>query len=169
MIAEGEGFVGYDADEKEWCHWFGGRPAGDMGGCQTEQLFLSFDAAKLTGDYRKLDTYAVYENEHCTAVYETAEITPLGLYLTVRITPKDEYCLKGRMALTDGEGKPLAADDDNRFFPSIGEEYGRDSNAYRIAQYAWNGISEQDLPDTISLTCFLPDGEIMVFPVGVRN
>ena len=165
VIAEGEGFVGYDANEKKWVHWFGGDPAEDMGGYQTERLVLSFDIAKLNGDYRKLETEAVYENEYCTAVYETAEITPLGLYLTIRMTPKDESFMKGRMALTDGEGKPLVGIDG----PSIGEEYGLGGNAGRIARYAWNGIAEKELPDTISLTYFLPDGEIVVFPVNVRN
>lgn len=169
VIAEGEGFVGYDAGEGAWRHWYGGIPAEDMGGYQTETLVLSFDIGKLKADAGKLETEAVYENEHCTAVYETAQITPLGLYLTVRMTPKDTDFKNSRMMLTDGEGRPLAGADEDRFFPSVGEEYGRDGNALRIAQYVWNGITAKDLPDTISLTCFLSDGEIMVFPVGVRR
>ena len=166
VIAEGEGFVGYDENEKRWVHWFGKNPAQGMGDYLTEELTVSFDIAKPTDGYTILETEAEYESEYCTASYKTAEITPLGLYLTLEINPKDEAVLHGGwLELSDGEGKPLTEDDRDRFWPSMGDEYGASPH---IGRFSWNGIKADDLPDTISLTYFFPDGKKMVFPIKVR-
>lgn len=166
VIAEGEGFVGYDENEKRWVHWFGKNPAQGMGDYLTEELTVSFDIAKPTDGYTILDTEAEYESEYCTASYKTAEITPLGLYLTLEINPKDEAVLHGGwLELSDGEGKSLTEDDRDRFWPSMGDEYGASPH---IGRFSWNGIKADDLPDTISLTYFFTDGKKMVFPIKVR-
>ena len=166
VIAEGEGFVGYDEGEKQWVHWIGKNPAQGMGDYLTEELTVSFDIAKPTDGYTILEAEAEYENEYCTATYKTAEITPLGLYLTLEINPKEETVLHGgRLELSDGEGKSLTEDDRDRFWPSMGDEYGKSPH---IGRFSWNGIKADDLPDTISLTYYFPDGERMVFPIKVR-
>lgn len=169
VIAGGEGFVGYDPEEKQWIQWFGGDPAKAIGEYQLEQLTLSFDIRKPEHGYWTLTPMESYENEHCTAVYETAEITPLGLYLTLNLFPKDAFYLQMTSCeLTDETGAPLTNESGESYFPSMGEGYGRENNAVRICQYCWNGIRAQDLPDTISLSCLLDSGEKMIFPVTVR-
>ena len=167
VIAEGEGFVGYDEGEKRWIHWFGKNPAQGMGDYRTEELTVSFDITKPTDGYIVLGTEAEYENEYCTASYKTAEITPLGLYLTIEIMPKDEISLHGgRLELSDGEGKSLTEEDRDRFWPSTGEEYGESPH---IGRFSWNGIKADDLPDTISLTYYRPNGENWVFPITISE
>ena len=166
VIAEGEGFVGYDEGEKQWVHWIGKNPAQGMGDYLTEELTISFDITKSTDGYTVLETEAEYENEYCTASYKTAEITPLGLYLTLEINPKDEAALHGgRLELSDGEGKSLTEADRDRFWPSMGEEYGASPH---IGRFSWSGIKADDLPDTISLTYYFPDGKKMIFPIKLR-
>ena len=166
VIAEGEGFVGYDEGEKQWVHWIGKNPAQGMGDYLTEELTISFDITKSTDGYTVLETEAEYDNEYCTASYKTAEITPLGLYLTLEINPKDEAALHGgRLELSDGEGKSLTEADRDRFWPSMGEEYGASPH---IGRFSWSGIKADDLPDTISLTYYFPDGKKMIFPIKLR-
>jgi hypothetical protein len=166
VIAEGEGFVGYDEGEKQWVHWIGKNPAQGMGDYLTEELTVSFDIAKPAYGYTKLETEAEYENEYCTAPYKTAEITPLGLYLTLEINPKGGIVLRGGwLELSDGEGKSLTEADRDRFWPSMGDEYGASPH---IGRFSWSGIKADDLPDTISLTYYFPDGKKMIFPIKLR-
>lgn len=168
VIAEGEGFVGYDPQEKEWTHWFGGPMPDCMGAYQTEELTAAFDLVKPREGYRTLGIQPSYENERCAAVCETAEITPMGLYLTLRICPKDGFSARGWMELTDGDGNPLTDWDGKAYFPSYGAEYGEQGGAIRAGQYCWNGLQANDLPDVISLTCVFPDGTKLIFPARVR-
>lgn len=169
VIAEGDGFVGYDSEEKQWIQWFGGDPAKAIGEYRTEQLTLSFDVNKPVHGYLQLKPQESYENEHCTAIYETAEITPLGLYLTLKMIPKDTFYMQMQpFILSDENGVPLTNENGDVYFSSLGEEFGRENNAVRISQHCWNGIRADDLPDTISLSCTLNSGEKMIFPVRVR-
>jgi len=66
--------------------------------------------------------------------------------------------------LTDGDGTPLEGD---RFTPDVC--YRVDTgNPEIVWRYRWSRIRLKDLPDTISLTCILENGEKLVFPVKVR-
>ena len=75
-----------------WAEALGGPPEQDIMGPLTEETMeIRFDVKKsaLTDNITPLQTQEVYENEYCTAVYDQADISPLSLYLTLRITPKD--------------------------------------------------------------------------------
>ena len=170
VIAEGEGFVAYDRQENQWIHCFGGKPPVDMGAYQTEQLALSFDLSMPESQPISLKTEENIENAYCVARYETAGITPLGLYLTLQITPKDDSPLWRApwFALTDGEGQPLTDMDGEEYFPAVGEVTRQKDRDTLTCQFAWNGIKAESLPDIISLTCTLDSGENMIFPRRVR-
>ncbi len=171
VIAEGEGFVGYDAEEGQWTRWFMGPLPEDMGDYETERLTVSFVVVKPDQGFQNLQTQKIYENDRCTAQYKLAEITPLGLYLTLRLSPKDEIPWKGAVSvnLTDGRGSSLMIGQDwEKFLPTIGETLSTVDQSSQLARYCWAGITADDLPDTISLTWILPDGEKLIFPVQVR-
>ena len=79
--------------EDGWCIAVSGGPLPDdtMGDIIVETLEVSFDAIcpKPGNGVTLLHTQETYENEYCTAVFEKAETTTMGLYLTVRVKPKD--------------------------------------------------------------------------------
>ena len=139
-------------------------PDGEMGEVKEEKLILSFD---LTGPgYGVLETRSGYENEYCTASYDVAAVEGSGLHLTLRLHPKDECgdLIQG-FVLTDGEGTPLQG---GIYEPDVSvkvDHAGQDAVVYR---YRWSEIGWKDLPDTISLSCMLENGGLMIFPLKVR-
>ena len=168
VIAGGEGFVGYDEEEGRWTRWFMGKMTEDMGEYRTERLTVSFDLTKPSQGVRKLTARERYENARCTAFYETAEITPLGLYLTLHIASRDGAVWACDAVLTDGEGNALIEQDREKFLPTAGELCAAADRASRLARFCYAGVRAEDLPDTVSLTIVLSDGEKMIFPVQVR-
>ena len=172
VIAEGDGWVYYDVQEQAWSQCYGGEPPLDMGGYRTEELGFTFDVKQPSTGILPLTAAPFYENEDCTAQYETAEITPLGLYLSLKIMPKTAYYMQqGMWCLTDESGVALydPAGDGNPLIQFAGESFGRENNLYRYAAYQWYGMREQDLPDVISLSWLADSGERMIFPVRVRE
>ena len=68
--------------------------------------------------------------------------------------------------LTDGDGTPLEGD---RFVPDVHMQVNTGGEDHALVfRYRWSQARLKDLPDTISLTCILEDGEKLVFPVKVR-
>lgn len=138
-----------------------------MGGMTTETLEICFRTEKTenTGVGRKLIPQENYENEYCTAVYDQADISPMGMYLTLRIIPKDDGLHLTRNGhLTDGEGNAL------RYYPLEMNEYSPPDHPEEIVRsYRWVGINPDELPDMISLTCRLENGDDMIFPVTLGN
>ena len=151
-----------------WAEALGGPLEQDIMGPLTEETMeIRFDVKKsaLTDNITPLQAQEVYENEYCTAVYDQADISPLSLYLTLRITPKDDRCKPvGGCRLTDGEGKDFR---DPRFIPLMKEE-SRTESGDLVWRYRWDQLLIRNLPDTISLTCRLENGEDLVFPIKVR-
>ena len=140
-----------------------------MGGMTEETLEISFDVQKteLVEGVVHLQPQESYENEYCTAVFEKAEVSPLGLYLTLRVKPKNDQCVpKGVCRLADGDGNRLTA---GRFFPDVRERYASwDHEGEMIWECRWKFLRIEDLPDTLALTCTLENGEELYFPVKVR-
>ena len=138
-----------------------------MGGMTTETLEICFNTEKTenTGWNRKLIPQESYENEYCTAVYDQADLSLMGMYLTLRITPKEEGLELTRNGhLTDGEGNAL------KLYPMEMNEYSPPDHPEEIVRsYRWFKINPEELPDLISLTCRLKNGEDMVFPVKVGD
>ena len=83
------------------------------------------------------------------------------------MNPKNDQCEpRGNCRLTDGEGNALEG---IRFYPS--EKVHNASMEYdgaMVWRYQWSMVRPEDLPDTISLSCRLENGEDMIFPVKVR-
>ena len=142
-----------------------------MGGMTEEVLEIRFDVAKQTQgrgkETVKLQAQEKYENEYCTATYVQADVSPLGLYLTLRVKPKNDQCTpRNNCRLTDGDGNALEG---IRFYPT--SHVHNPSFEYpgeMVWMYEWSMVRPEDLPDTISLSCRLENGEDMIFPVKVR-
>ena len=172
VVTGPEGYLKYETDDEYlgegWVNYVSDHPAEDeMGGMTTETLAICFDAGKtaeLKGN-RKLLPRESYENEYCTAVYEQADYSPLGMYLTLRITPKNDLCRPaGFCRLTDGEGGVLKG---ILYYPVEKEEFRSGDNEL-VWKYRWENIPPEELPDSISLSCRLENGEDLVFPIEVR-
>lgn len=140
-----------------------------MGGMTVETLEISFDAQKteLVEDIVHLQPQASYENEYCTAVFEQADISSLGLCLTLRVKPKNDLCITDRTCLlSDEDGNRLTG---SQFFPDKRERYAsQDHEGEVIWRFRWKTLRFEDLPDTIAMTCTLENGEELSFPVKVR-
>ena len=140
-----------------------------MGGMTVETLEIRFDAHKteLVEDIVHLQPQESYENEYCTAVFEEADISSLGLCLTLRVKPKNDQCETRRTCLLmDGEGNMLEG---SKFFPDKRERYDSpDHEGEMIWKFRWKTLRLEDLPDTIVMACTLDNGEKLSFPVKVR-
>ena len=145
-------------------------PEDVMGGVTAETLEIRFDVAKQEQMAAEpLQTQSLtYENRYCSAVYEQADLSPLGLYLTLRMTPKSDGCRPvGSCRLTDGEGNPLPG---ITVIPVEKDEFlSPDNGKDLVWKYRWNITRMEYLPDTISMTCRLENGEDLVFPIRVRH
>ena len=116
---------------------------------------------------RILKPQPVYETTHGTASYDVAAANDSGLHLTLRLNPENDAFSRIRdFVLTDGDGTPLEGD---RFVPDVHMQVNTGGEDHALVfRYRWSQARLKDLPDTISLTCILEDGEKLVFPVKVR-
>ncbi len=164
VIAEGEGFVEYDPDEKQWTVFLG--TDNTDGRLRETTLEISFDITKGENGYHALKPAESYENEHCTALYSVAAITPGGLNLTLQMDPKDDYESRiTAFVLTDGDGTALEGE---KYMPDVSLKVNAGSGDSLVYRYRWSLVRRNDLPDTVSLSCILENGERLVFPVKVR-
>ena len=172
VVTGPEGYLKYETDDETvgegWMSYVSGRPSeNEMGGMTVETLEIRFDAGKtaeLKGN-RKLRPQASYGNEYCTAAYEQADLSPLGLYLTLRVTPKSGQFRPVGCRLTDGQGNTLQG---MVYTPLEKEELRSSGDEGEVVwKYRWDNIPPENLPDSISLTCRLENGEDLVFPVEV--
>ena len=163
LIADGWGMMHYDPTEEAWEDIID-EPDGEMGELQEERLILSFD---LTGPgYGVLETEKRYENEYCTASYDVAAVEGSGLHLTLRMLPREDCGehIQG-FILTDGEGTPLQG---GIFEPDVRVKVDKAGQNAVVYRYRWSEVGRKDLPDTISLSCMLDNGGLMIFPLKVR-
>ena len=175
VIPDAYGVTAYDEEESRWVVCMLSTPEENMGGLQTERIAFSFDLVLPTEGIRHLPTDTVYENAHCTALYTTADLTPMGLYLTLRLYPKEEDGVIQQLEfgeLTDGEGRVLFGPDDHDQVVNFqGVGYGHfDENGDFCVVYEcqWYGLKEAELPDVVSLSWVTEEGSAMVFPVKIR-
>ena len=161
VIVNGDGYVGWDSCDNRWhiCY-----RTEDPEFLSEEALEISFDVEKGAISHLILEPQSSYENEHGSVSYDVAAVTE-GLHLTLRMFPRDDaFSRMQGLVLTDGNGVPLEGD---RFTPDV--TYRVDTGDPEIVwRYRWSRVRQKDLPDTISLTCILEDGEKLVFPVKVR-
>lgn len=99
-----------------------------------------------------------------SARYTKASVSPLGLKLEMDLFDFDPH-LAFDLVLTDEDGAPLDAP-----WPEgeITTETAQDGSLYHHARFAWYGLTEDALPDVISLTRFDREGNPSVHPVRVR-
>ena len=170
VIAEEEGYVGWDPDEEQWALFYGTEapdgteiPDGTYG---KEILELSFDVQKGDSGHHILEPLPAYADSHGTVSYDVAAVTSAGLQLTLRMIPADDVFSRMQgLVLTDGDGKVLEGE---RFTPDVSVKVDSAAPDAIVWRYRWSRVRQKDLPDTISLTCILEDGEKLVFPVKVR-
>ena len=153
-----------------WSIAVSGDPLTDqMGGMTEEILEISFDVKKteLVEGMVHLQTQESYEDENCTAVFEKADVSSLGLYLTLRVNPKNDLCRPAKTGwLTDGDGQKLKGSD---YFPTLREiSWSGEREGEMIWEYGWRFLREEDLPDTICVVFPLENGGEASFPVKVR-
>lgn len=169
VIAEEEGYVGWDPDEEQWALFYGTEnPDGTSpdGIYEKETLEISFDVQRGSIGYKVLESLPAYESEHGTVSYDVAAVTSAGLQLTLRMVPEnDAFSRMQDLVLTDGDGVPLEGD---RFTPDVTCRVDTGEPGILVYRYRWSQTRLKDLPDAISLTCILEDGEKLVFPVKVR-
>lgn len=166
VVPEGEGWLELDPEEANGVAWITGanRPHLDELFTRTE-LSLSFTLDQQAGraSVRQLETAERYETALFAARYTQAFVSPLGLTLSMDLLTSDvEYSF----TLTDGAGSPLEAPS-----PSSGEmtaETAADGSSYRHLTLTWYGLTEDMLPDVISLSYFPESGEPLLFPIQVR-
>lgn len=171
VIPEGEGFVmADDEDETEmgvmWVARTGRDVMLDNGFTRTEiTAAFDLDMAKGAASLRTLETEAEYRLNDWTARYAKANVSPLGLYLTLDFWRDDGAVLYllGDFWLTDGEGKKL----ETPWPEGVVTIETEDGAHYSRAEMIYYGLTEDQLPDVISLSYFSDDGAA-VFPVRVR-
>ena len=164
VIPEEEGFVEYDPDEGQWAVFYGSENSN--GRLQETFLEMSFDIPKGGDPDHVLESLLDYESEHGTVSYDVAAVTTGGLQLTLRMFPRDDaFSRMQGLVLTDGNGVPLEGD---RFTPDVTYRVDTGDPGTLVFRYRWSRVRLKDLPDTISLTCILEDGEKLVLPVKVR-
>lgn len=171
VVPEGEGYVDIDPVEGASIVVSAPRKTLEKKFTRTE-MTLAFDIDPTSGRAatRLLGTAETYEAEGFTLRYAKARLSPLGLQLEVRImptTPAEEGPGYDQFRLTDGQGTPL-----DTVWPS-GECYSEtaaDGSIVYVLTAQYYGLTEDALPDTISLSYFKEgDTATAVFPVTVRQ
>ena len=163
VITDPYSYMVYDPEEGEWCEHYCWENPPDF---RVETMELTFDVPKGDTGHYVLEPRASYEGEHGTASYDVAAVTTGGLQLTLRMLAKDDaFSRMQGLVLTDGDGTPLEGD---RFTPDVTYRVDTGDPGTLVFRYRWSRVQQKDLPDTISLTCILEDGEKLVFPVKVR-
>ena len=166
VIVDPYDFVVYREEEEGWQWDIAGGVAEYPEKFKIETLDISFDVAKGDYGYHVLKPQPVYETAYGTAAYDVAAITTGGLQLTLRLHPAgDAFPEIAELVLTDGDGTPLQGD---RFTPDVTAKVDTADPGAAVYRYRWPRIRQKDLPDTVSLTCVLENGEQLVFPVQVR-
>ena len=152
-----------------WAITVGGSPEpGIMGDLSIETLEISFDVPKteLTEGIRQLEHSEKTADEEWTAMLEEADISSLGLRLTLKITPNgnQEIPEPRGLLLTDAAGNRLEGE------PNItcAKEDRIYSTGDRIIQLRWPKVREEDLPDEIRLEYKLKNDESRYFSVKIR-
>ena len=167
VIVDPYDFVVYREEEEGWQWDIAGGVTEYPEKFRIETLEIAFDVPKGSEVSRVFQPQPVYETAHGTASYDVAAVTDGGLRLTLRLNPEDDAFSRIRdFVLTDGEGIPLQGD---RFVPDVHMQVNTDGQDNALVfRYRWSLARLKDLPDTISLTCILEDGEQLVFPIQVR-
>ena len=158
--------------ENGWCIAVSGGPLPDdtMGDIIVETLEVSFDAIcpKPGNGVTLLHTQEVYENEYCTAVFEKAETTPMGLYLTVRVKPKDASFFPPRYWALEWEGLLDEWRSPGSLNPTVMQDsHPPEDEGETVFRLFWKNITADALPDTIYLTARLQNYELVKIPIQV--
>ena len=156
-----------EACPEAWSVMVGGAPPTDlMGGMTVETLEICFEAHKtaLTEGIVAFRTEERYENEYCTAVFEQAEVSELGLRLTLRVNPKNELGREPRI-ITLSDGGSFSLNGQLRYPGSREVMPSPDHPGEILWRLEWPNIRPEDLPDAFSMRCMMKDGENIFFPL----
>lgn len=175
-----EGYFDPDRDpnsrENGWGVLFSGGPLPDdtMGNIISETLVISLDIM-LPDDAAQeiipLTPQVSYENDYCTAVFEKAKLTSLGLYLTIRVKPKEGVDFSPRYwEAVKGENLPSESSVLSADVPKTKQYASPDYEGETVWEFWWlnahlGGVPQ---PDTISLMCQMQDNQFVYFPIRVR-
>ena len=162
VVPEGEGYVNQDADGIYWAA--GPNPANMSKHFTHTDLEIAFALSPEIGraSTRQLQTQAQYETERYAARYAKAEVSPLGLTLHLEFdAPDAAYSFE----LTDEQGNLM---DVKRVFSEYETTSAANGHTIWSIKNTWYGLTEEMLPDVISLTCFPENGEPITLPVRVR-
>lgn len=170
VIPEGEGFLAADEEEETGVLWVARAPGEYIlaNGFTRTEITVAFDLDAQAGrqSARTLETEPEYRMGGFMARYAAAHLSPLGLRLTLEIGRGDGEWTDGfDFRLTDGEGKEL----ETPWPEGIYSERPEDARFDDRVELIYYGLTEDMLPDVISLTFFPEDGSApVVFPIRVR-
>ena len=162
VVPEGEGYVERDADGVYWAA--GPNPANLPRHFTRTELEIAFTLSSKAGraSVQHLKTEKQYANEHFTARYTQAEVSPIGLTLQLEVEAPDAIY---DFELTDGQGNRLGA---NLLGPVNEIITTGNGDCIQIAKSTWYGLTQEMLPDVIALTCFPDKEEPIILPVQAR-
>lgn len=165
VVPEGQGYAELDEEEPSGVSWTAGpNPAGMLELFDRRELSIAFtlDLAAGRASVKQLGTEERYETALFDACYTKAIVSPVGLTLNMDVFSTD---VEWRFKLTDERGELLDTP-----WPT-GEMYGRtaeDGTVFSCVRLSYYGLTEDALPDVISLTYFPETGDPVLLPIRVR-
>lgn len=165
VIPEGDGLAMLDDEEEAGVGWFVG--LGDLDlmenfTCEELRIAFTLDLAAGRASVKQLTTRGRYETGLFNAQIFKATVSPVGMILDVFIDSTD---VAWRFKLTDENGQLLDVP-----WPA-GEMYGvenADGSVSTRLKMAYYGLTEEALPDVISLTYFPEEDDPILLPMTVR-
>lgn len=165
VVPEGQGYAELDEEEPSGVSWTAGpNPAGMLELFDRRELSVAFtlDLAAGRASVKQLGTEERYETALFDACYTKAIVSPVGLTLNMDVFSTD---VEWRFKLTDESGELLDTP-----WPT-GEMYGgtaEDGTVFSCVRLSYYGLTEDALPDVISLTYFPETGDPVLLPIRVR-
>ena len=104
-------------------------------------------------------------------MFEKAKLTSLGLYLTIRVKPKEGVDFSPRYwEAVKGENLPSESSVLSADVPKTKQYASPDYEGETVWEFWWlnahlGGVPQ---PDTISLMCQMQDNQFVYFPIRVR-
>lgn len=165
VIPEDEGYAELDEEEETGVAWIvGPRHQHLLENFAFKELRIAFvlDLTAGRASVRQLGVQERYETALFDACYTKAIISPVGLILNMDIFSTD---VEWRFELTDADGELLETPWP---YGEMGGEEAEDGTVLSRLKLMYYGLTEDELPDVISLTYSPEEGEPVLLPMRVR-